>query len=281
MGTPVNPSAVGTANERYRTRPDTPMIGPYSINQMDDFYHALASGQVKLTGVMNYIQRLFIAERCPPGAAVVDVCCGRGLQLPALWRYAPHIAGYVGLDIAQDTLDEARERIADLDRTFGRRFDAELIQCDVAGSWPDLSTFDVAIYTSALEHLPREQGIVSLRNTHAALIPGGILFLSTPNTLGPAPRPLQHRVHVYEWNCDELGPVLRDCGFTVRDMVGLLPPVTTDMTELVSSKYGPRAARWYDRMRSAVPASFLGPVLASAFPDDAAEVMYVCTKSGK
>jgi SAM-dependent methyltransferase len=279
MGTPVNPAVAGTADERYRTRPGTPMIGPYSVNQMDDFYQALASGQVKLTGVMNYIQRLFIAERCPPGAAVVDVCCGRGLQLPALWRYAPHIAGYVGLDIAPANLDEARERIADLDRRFGRSFEAELVQCDVADPWPDLPAFDVAIYTSALEHLPREQAVVSLRNIHAALTPGGVLFLSTPNTPGATPRPLQHRVHVYEWNCDELGPVLRDCGFAIRDMVGLLPSVAAEMTELVSSKYGPCAARWYDRMRSTVPAPFLGPVLASAFPDDAAEVMYVCTKS--
>ena len=28
--------------EEYRTRPGTPMIGVYSVNQMDDFYTALA-----------------------------------------------------------------------------------------------------------------------------------------------------------------------------------------------------------------------------------------------
>ena len=63
---------------------------------------------MKPTGIMNYIQRLFIAERCGPGARVIDVCCGRGLQLPVLYRYAPHIACYLGLDITQAHLDEAR-----------------------------------------------------------------------------------------------------------------------------------------------------------------------------
>jgi SAM-dependent methyltransferase len=128
---------------------------------------------------------------------VVDVCCGRGLQLPVLIRYAPHVSCYVGLDISPCNLDEARRRIADLDHPAGRRFLIDLIECDVARQWPELAPFDVAVYTSALEHLPREQAVASLRNTCAALRPGGVMFLSTPNTPGPPPRPLQHRVHVY------------------------------------------------------------------------------------
>ena len=254
------------------------MIGPYSVNQMDDFYAALSRGEVKPTGIMNYVQRLFIAERCPDGAAVVDVCCGRGLQLPVLIRYAPHVSCYVGLDISACNLDEARQRIAGLGPPAGRRFRIDLIECDVAGQWPELAPFDVAVYTSALEHLPREQAVASLRNTCAALRPGGVMFLSTPNTPGPAPRPLQHRVHVYEWNTEELLPVLADCGFAVRDVVGLLPPVCADIPEIISSVYGPDAACWYDRMRQVVPGPFLGPAVASALPGHAAEVMYVCTR---
>jgi SAM-dependent methyltransferase len=254
------------------------MVGPYSVNQMDDFYAALSCGEVKPTGIMNYVQRLFIAERCPAGAAVVDVCCGRGLQLPVLIRYAPHVGRYVGLDISPHNLDEAWHRIADLEHSMGRCFPIELIECDVARQWPELAPFDVAVYTSALEHLPREQALASLRNTCAALRPGGVMFLSTPNTPGPAPRPLQHRVHVYEWNSDELLPVLVDCGFAVQDIVGLLAPVSADISEIISSVYGPAAARWYERMRQVVPAPFLGPAVASALPGYAAEVMYVCTR---
>jgi 2-polyprenyl-3-methyl-5-hydroxy-6-metoxy-1,4-benzoquinol methylase len=254
------------------------MVGPYSVNQMDDFYAALSRGEVKPTGIMNYVQRLFIAERCPAGAAVVDVCCGRGLQLPVLISYAPHVGRYVGLDISPRNLDEAGHRIADLDHSMGRCFPIELIECDVAGQWPELAPFDVAVYTSALEHLPREHGVASLRNTSAALRPGGVMFLSTPNTPGPAPRPLQHRVHVYEWSSDELLPVLADCGFAVQDVVGLLPPVSADISEIISTAYGPAAARWYDRMRQVVPEPFLGPAVASALPAHAAEVLYVCTR---
>src|SRR6266545_2248308 len=127
MGDAVSAPADATAvelDERYRTRPGTPMVGPYSVNQMDNFYAALA-------------------------------------------------------------------------------------EHDVAHPWPDDTVgFDIAVYTSALEHLPRDLAVASLRHTTAALRPGGWLFLSTPNTPGGPPRPLQHRVHVYEWNTDELMPVL-------------------------------------------------------------------------
>jgi hypothetical protein len=65
-GLPVgNPlSTAAQPGPEHGTRPGTPMIGPYSINQMDDFYAALAVGQVKPTGIMNYIQHPYVAERC-------------------------------------------------------------------------------------------------------------------------------------------------------------------------------------------------------------------------
>jgi hypothetical protein len=85
-------------------------------------------------------------------------------------------------------------------------------------------------------------------------------------------------VHVYEWNSDELLPVLADCGFAVQDVVGLLPPVSEDVSEVIRTAYGPTAAQWYQRMRQVVPEVFLGPVVASALPESAAEVMYVCTR---
>src|SRR5438046_3137531 len=53
----------GALPEECTTRPGTPMIGPFSVNQMDDFYTAFANGLVKPSGVMNLAQRLFIAER--------------------------------------------------------------------------------------------------------------------------------------------------------------------------------------------------------------------------
>jgi SAM-dependent methyltransferase len=254
------------------------MVGPYSVNQMDDFYAALSMGQVKPTGIMNYVQRLYIAARLTPGTRLVDVCCGRGLQLPVIYRYAPGIASYTGLDIVAGNLDEARQRISDLDAHYGNHpFDLELIECDVAEPWPDRPAYDAAVYTSALEHLPRDRGIASLRNTATALKPGGRLYLSTPNTPGAPPRKLQHRVHVYEWHWDELSAVLDEAGFEIEEAIGILPP-EDGLREAIATTYGEDAARWYDRLREVAPDPFLGPISAAAVPEVAAELLYVCTR---
>lgn len=268
----------GPAREQVRaTRPGTPMIGRYSVNQMDDFYAALGSGQVKPTGIMNYIQRLFIAERCPPGATVIDVCCGRGLQLPVLYRYAPRIGSYLGLDIAGPHLDAARARVSELDRASGGRpFSVEFVQCDVAEPWPAALPADVVIYTSALEHLPREAGAASLRQAAAALSPAGTLFLSTPNTPGDPPRLLQHGVHVYEWADAELRTVLAEAGLTVLDAIGLLPPAPHVTAQVLADRYGPGAASWYERLAATIPEPFLATVSAVALGTAAAEIMYLC-----
>jgi SAM-dependent methyltransferase len=278
MSTEVETAA--DQNEQHRTRPGTPMIGPYSVNQMDNFYAALASGEVKPTGVMNLMQRLYIAERCAPGSRVVDVCCGRGLQLPVIYRYASHIASYTGLDISEENLAEARGTLARLAALHGRPFDAVLIEHDAARPWPDgVAGFDVAVYTSALEHLPRDLAVASLEHVAAALRPGGRLFLSTPNTPGAPPRPLQHRVHVYEWNSEELVPVLmQHCGLVVEEQVGLLSPAPDRLARALCSRYGAGAAQWYQQLRVSVPGSLLDAVAAATVPEVATEVLYVCQR---
>lgn len=276
MGEPMTVDELG---EKYRTRPGTPMIGPYSVNQMDDFYAALAAGQVKPTGIMNYIQRMFVAERCPVGARVVDVCCGRGLQLPVLYRYRADLGAYLGLDISPDNLAEARDRVADLDQIYGRSFPVDFLHCDVSQPWALTETFDVAVYTSALEHLPRELGVASLQRTAAALAPAGRLYLSTPNTAGPPPRKLQHRVHVYEWSDAELRDVLAEAGLEVEAVVGLLPPPEADLAAALTQTYGPGAASWYRDLRAVVPSPFLDAVSAAATPDVAVELLYVCARA--
>jgi SAM-dependent methyltransferase len=270
--------------EQYLTRPGTPMIGPYSTNQMDDFYAALARGEAKPSGLMNLLQHLIVAENAAPDARVLDVCCGRGLALPLLYRYAPTIAGYVGLDISSDNLHEARERINVLRSQYDDPFPVELVQCDVSKPWPvqaggpDLASFDVALYTSALEHLPFELGAQSLRNTAAALAPGGVLYLSTPAAVGPPPRPLQYRVHVYEWSREEIQDVIAGVGLIVEDVMGLLPPDPDVLAIDLSNRYGPAAVAWYRDLSARVPKAFLDTISAVAVPDTATELLYVCRR---
>jgi SAM-dependent methyltransferase len=258
------------------TRPGTPMIGPYSVNQMDDFYAAFASGEVKPSGVMNCAQHLYVAQRCQPGDRVVDVCCGGGLALPLLFRYAPHIASYVGLDISAANLEQAAPRAGP-----GRdgAFPVSLIECDVAAPWPaEAVGANVIIYTAALEHLPRDAGAASLAGAAAVLAPAGTLYLSTPITPGAHPKLLQYGVHVYEWDADELRAVLADCGLTVTEEIGLLPPDSPTVAAGLRASYGDAAAAWYARLRETVPAAFLDIVAAAALPHLAAEVMFVCRR---
>ncbi|WP_197519571.1 class I SAM-dependent methyltransferase [Pseudonocardia sp. HH130630-07] len=260
------------ADDPSRTRPGTPMTGPYSTAQMDDFYAALGAGQVKTTGVMNLMQHLLVAERCRPGDDLVDVCCGRGLALPLLRRYCPGLGSYTGIDISDTNLDEA---------SHGRdcaEFPVVFHQADVAAEWPVTGPFDVAVYTSALEHLPYERGLASLRRTADALADGGRIFLSTPNTPGPAPRPLQHRVHVYEWSHEEVVAGLRDAGFDIDrlEVIGLLPPDTPVMRGALRARYGVGAALLYDQMLQRCPSALLDPVISTGLGEAAGEVLYVC-----
>jgi SAM-dependent methyltransferase len=275
-------TAVPERDERCTTRPGTPMIGPYSVNQMDNFHIAIANGEVKPSGIMNLAQRLYVAQRCPERARVVDVCCGRGLQLPTLYRYGNRLQRYVGLDLSPTNLAEAGAMVAGLDASYGGpRFPTAFIECDVAAPWPVEVAgdgFDVAVYTSALEHLPREQAVASLRHTAEALRPGGVLYLSTPNTPGEPPRPLQYRVHVYEWNTAELEPVLAECGFVIEERVGLLPPPSDQVAAALTAQFGDGACAWYQRLRESVPAALLDTVVAAAIPHAATEVLYVCRR---
>lgn len=264
--------------EQSTTRSGTPMQGPYSTNQMDDFYKAFSRGEAKDTGLMNLMQHLIVAERCAPGSRVLDVCCGRGLALPLLRRYIPEIGAYVGLDISEVNLNEARLRIRDLRAIYGDLFPVELVRCDVAMPWPELAPFDVAVYTSALEHLPFELGAASLYNTAAALAPGGVLYLSTPASVGPPPRPLQHRVHVYEWSREEIAEVVTGAGLVVDDVMGLLPPKPEVLADTLAERYGEAAAAWYRDLAERVPAALLGTVASVAVPGVATELLYVCRR---
>ena len=250
-----------------------------STSQMDNFYLALAGGIAKPTGIMNYMQHLFIAQQCPEGASVLDMCCGRGLQVPLLKRYAPAVGCYVGVDISQANLDEAQAVMRYGDGQYPL-FPYEFIRGDVRFLTSFLHRqFDVVVYTSALEHLERDAGIASLEQGAQALREHGTLYLSTPRTEGPLPRQLQHRVHCYEWDREELEQVLATLRLTIIACYGLLPPADDVLAPVIASRFGEGAAAWFQDMRRFVPPAFLAPVMASSFPEVATELLFVCQKS--
>jgi SAM-dependent methyltransferase len=250
--------------------------GPgYSRAQMDHFYRAFADGKIKPTSVMNYLQHLVIAEHCQVGDWVLDVCCGRALQIPLL-KHLPDLGGYVGMDIAQEHLNEANGLLLAGDGSLPA-FPCELRQGDVTTDLTTLNRlFEVVIYTSALEHMEKAAGIASLAQIAQVLSPQGHFFLSTPRTPGIPPKKLQHRVHVYEWDRDDLEGELQRLGFTILGCYGLLSPDPAVVSTALLERFGPGAVAWFETLQAFLPLPFLNPFCAVALPEVATELFYIC-----
>lgn len=253
----------------------------YSTAQMDHFYRAFATGNIKPTSVMNYLQHLVIAHHCHPGDWVLDVCCGRALQIPLLKQLVPNLGGYIGVDIAQENLQEATELLLAGDGCLPA-FPYEFVQGDVTTDLIALHCrFDVVIYTSALEHMEKDAGIASLSQVAQVLSPQGRFFLSTPRTRGTPPRKLQHRVHVYEWDREELEDELHRLGFTILGCYGLLSPDLEVVSNALLERFGLGASAWLETLQAFLPPAFLNPLCAVALPEVAAELFYVCALQQK
>jgi cyclopropane fatty-acyl-phospholipid synthase-like methyltransferase len=103
------------------------------------------------------------------GGKVLDIGCGRGVFLEILARHGfqPY-----GLDIAADRVECSRQRA----------------QCEVvcAGALPYLSDktefFDGIIASHVIEHMVASETESLIQKAHAALKPGGVLVLVTPNS---------------------------------------------------------------------------------------------------
>jgi ubiquinone/menaquinone biosynthesis C-methylase UbiE len=250
----------------------------YSLAQMDNFYAAFAAGHIKPTSVMNYLQHLFIAERCRPGDWVLDVCCGRALQVPILRHLASSLGGYVGVDISQEHLEEAQVVLRYGDGN-PPPFPCEFFLGDATCDLTRLNRlFHVVIYTSALEHMEKAAGIASLRQVAQVLHPEGTFYLSTPRTAGPPPRTLQHRVHIYEWDKEELEEELARLGFRVLTCAGLLPPEPALLVAALQERFGPGAVSWFEQMQQLIPHPFFSSLCAVALPEIATELLYVCRR---
>ena len=116
------------------------------------------------------------ALRLRPGATVVEVACGTGLNFALLENAIGPGGRLIGVDLTDAMLDRARWRVAE----NGWR-NVELVQADAAAyAFP--AGVDAILSTYALTQVP-ECGAVVARGA-AALVPGGrwaVLDLKTPD----------------------------------------------------------------------------------------------------
>jgi 2-polyprenyl-3-methyl-5-hydroxy-6-metoxy-1,4-benzoquinol methylase len=108
---------------------------------------------------------------------VLDVGCGRALELSAMLEAAPD-ARAVGLDVDPGAVELAARTLTE--RGLSGR--AEVLHADVRTvdrTGPLAEPFDFALVANVLYYLPMAERAAFLRGVAALLAPGGVLFLTT------------------------------------------------------------------------------------------------------
>jgi SAM-dependent methyltransferase len=161
-----------------------------------------------------------------PGERVVDLGCGPNPVV--LFRLAE--AGkrdLTAVELSPDFCAKAEEQA----ERHGVQLRVRCAQVDETGL-PDAS-FDVAILTEVLEHVPDELELPTLREVHRLLVPGGHFVVSVPNAASLLDRWVawrhgaveQHPHHLRDYDHDRLAGVLREAGF---ELVRPLRVLATD-----------------------------------------------------
>lgn len=101
----------------------------------------------RLGDAERFLQSGVLPRYCLAGGAVLDLGCGTGANLAKIVKMGIPIARYVGVDISPDMLGRARRR-------FSADARAEFYLGDLGRLPFGDGTFDFAICTWAMEHLP-------------------------------------------------------------------------------------------------------------------------------
>ena len=160
------------------------------------------------------------ARRPLAGRSAVDVGCGAGLLCEPLARLGAEV---VGIDAAPENIAAARVHA----EGQGLAIDYRAGSIDVLGAEP----FDLVTSLEVIEHVDDPAAFVA--GLAAALAPGGIMILSTPNrtplsrlamiTLAEGVGAIPRGTHDWErfLTPEELAPLLVDAGLEVVDTTGL------------------------------------------------------------
>lgn len=114
----------------------------------------------------------WIADRVG-GKRVVDMACGEGYGTEVLARSAAHV---IGVDANPEAYEHAKAKYED-DRV-------EIVR-DLIETYRPEGPVDVVSFLQTIEHVQDPAGV--LRHFASLLVPGGSVFVSTPNLLTLAP----------------------------------------------------------------------------------------------
>jgi 2-polyprenyl-3-methyl-5-hydroxy-6-metoxy-1,4-benzoquinol methylase len=259
--------------------------------QMRNFYSQMADGFFSSLDIMNYIQHHKVVTMMKKGDRVLDVCCGRGLLLPLIRYYAKDIREYVGVDISEKNIAEQKRRsgaklIDDMDSYYPFDIEHIIAPAEKMDGILNHDSFDVIIYTSAIEHMQKEAGYKSLECCYKLMKNNGVLFLSCPNTINKKnPYDTQYAAHLYEWDLDELSGALEKIGFYINDVFGLVGKVR-DFKKFIEStqdhnEEGLQYIDIYNRFKEYLPTPWLMAIFPILFPEAAAEVAIIASKTKK
>lgn len=129
--------------------------------------------------------RTHFIGKAQPGANYLEVGPGHGFFLYFASR-VDEIAAIEAWDVSESSIAETRHALSRL----GVERDIRIIEQDVLEAPSRHGEFDLAIISEVLEHLERPDA--ALRSLHAALKPGGRIFVNAPVN-SPAPD------HIYNW----------------------------------------------------------------------------------
>jgi len=138
---------------------------------------------------------VFIPKSSIAGKRVLDIGCGYGWL--ELWCLNNEVKQVVGIEPRQSALETAVRYLPTTDRLVLKVADALSLPFD------DCS-FDTVICLEVMEHLPKGTELKLLSEVQRVLIPGGILYLSTPfrstiaTLLDPAWWLVRHRHYTME-----------------------------------------------------------------------------------
>lgn len=249
--------------------------------QMRNFYAQFRDGFFSKLDVMNLIQHYKAAKMCKKNFTVLDVCCGRSMMLPLLRYYASDIKEYIGVDIEEKNINEAKRysgvKKMEIPMDEYYPFKVNYVLSNVANMADKIehNSVDFTIYTSAIEHMHKDDGYASLQECFKIMKPNSQMFLSCPNTPGNGYN-TQYRAHVYEWGYDEIKRAFNEIGFTIKKEVG----ITSTRTKLREYYYNqsPEYKKLFDMFDDYLPNDFLTALLSIPCPENSDEMLFVLEK---